>query len=61
MFKSVMDDVWAFDAEWVPDPVAGRLVPGLPHDMPDREVILQSICACSQGDRICPESCSGPS
>lgn len=39
MFKSVKHDVWAFDAEWVPDPDAGRLLYDLPADMPDSEVI----------------------
>ncbi len=39
MFKSVMQNVWAFDAEWVPDPDAGRLLYDLPNDMPDREVV----------------------
>lgn len=41
MFKSVMNHVWAFDAEWVPDPDAGRLLYDLPADMPDREVVLE--------------------
>ena len=39
MFKSVMNHVWAFDAEWVPDPDAGRLLYDLPPDMPDRDVV----------------------
>lgn len=26
MFKTVQDRVWAFDMEWVPDPLAGRLL-----------------------------------
>lgn len=39
MFKSVADEVWVFDAEWVPDPVAGRLLYELPETMPDREVV----------------------
>ena len=39
MFKSVKDDVWAFDAEWVPDPDAGRALYGLPSEAPDREVV----------------------
>ena len=39
MFKSVKDDVWAFDAEWVPDPDAGRALYGLPAEAPDREVV----------------------
>ncbi len=25
MFNTVADEVWAFDAEWIPDPKAGRL------------------------------------
>jgi predicted PolB exonuclease-like 3'-5' exonuclease len=29
MLKSVQDRVWAFDVEWVPDPLAGRLLYGL--------------------------------
>jgi predicted PolB exonuclease-like 3'-5' exonuclease len=39
MFKSVFDKVWAFDCEWVPDPVAGRVLYGLPADLPDRDVL----------------------
>ena len=39
MFKSVFNDVWAFDAEWVPDPKAGRLLYKLSDDLSDREVI----------------------
>jgi len=33
--------VWAFDAEWVPDPVSGRMLYKLPEDMPDNDVIQQ--------------------
>ena len=39
MFKSVKDDLWAFDAEWVPDPDAGRVLYGLPADLSDREAV----------------------
>ena len=39
MFKRVHKKVWVFDAEWVPDPVAGRLLYKLPESMPAREVI----------------------
>lgn len=39
MFKTVANEVWAFDAEWVPDPKAGRLLYGLPPETPDRDVI----------------------
>lgn len=31
--------MWAFDVEWVPDPVAGKVLYDLPADMPDAEVI----------------------
>ena len=41
MFKEVGTKVWAFDAEWVPDPVAGRRLYGLPDDMPDRDVVQE--------------------
>ena len=39
MFKTVNKDVWAFDAEWVPDPEAGRRLYQLPEDTSDSEVI----------------------
>ena len=39
MFKTVGNRVWAFDAEWVPDPVAGRMLYQLPDDMPDEQVL----------------------
>ncbi len=39
MFKSVMDEVWAFDAEWVPDPGTGRALYRLAPDTPAREVV----------------------
>lgn len=39
MFKTVNKDVWVFDAEWVPDPKAGRRLFELPEDTPDVEVI----------------------
>ena len=32
MIKNVMKRVWAFDIEWVPDPVAGRLLYELPEE-----------------------------
>ncbi len=41
MFKSVGDNVWAFDLEWVPDPRAGRRVYNLPPDMPDADVLRE--------------------
>ncbi|MCL1920419.1 MAG: 3'-5' exonuclease [Kiritimatiellaeota bacterium] len=39
MIKSVADEVWAFDCEWVPDILAGRLLYGLPDDVPQSEVL----------------------
>ncbi len=39
MFKQIKGELWAFDAEWVPDPQAGRLLYDLPDDLPDREVM----------------------
>lgn len=39
MFKTVANEVWAFDAEWVPDPNAGRLLYALPQETSDRDVI----------------------
>jgi len=39
MFKTVKDRVWAFDAEWVPDPLAGRMLYKLPADLTDKEVL----------------------
>ncbi|MBF0610941.1 MAG: 3'-5' exonuclease [Magnetococcales bacterium] len=39
MIKSVPGLVWAFDVEWVPDPVAGRILHDLPWDTPDAQVM----------------------
>ena len=39
MFKSVKDQIWCFDCEWVPDPMAGRLLYNLPRDRADGEVL----------------------
>lgn len=41
MIKSVGKKVWAFDVEWVPDPLAGKLLYKLPDDTPDEEVIKE--------------------
>ena len=40
MFKTVRKRVWAFDAEWIPDPVAGRLLYNLPDELPNVEVLM---------------------
>jgi len=39
MFKTVKNRMWAFDAEWIPDPLAGRMLYRLPEDLPDKDVI----------------------
>ncbi|MGA1864021.1 MAG: 3'-5' exonuclease [bacterium] len=39
MFKKVYQKVWVFDAEWVPDPLAGRLLYKLPESMSAFEII----------------------
>lgn len=41
MFKLLHDKVWVFDVEWVPDPLAGRLLHQLPNDVSDAEVIRE--------------------
>jgi len=41
MFKDVKDRVWAFDLEWVPDPLAGRLVYRLAEELSDLEVLQE--------------------
>lgn len=41
MFKTIGKEVWAFDLEWCPDPVAGRVLYSLPEDMPDTEVVAE--------------------
>jgi len=38
MFKTIKSRVWAFDAEWIPDPLAGQMLYKLPQDMPSKEV-----------------------
>jgi len=39
MFKTVKNRVWAFDAEWIPDPLAGQMLYKLPAETPDKEVM----------------------
>lgn len=41
MFKTIHPLVWAFDAEWAPDPQAGRIMYHLPDDMSDPEVMVE--------------------
>ncbi len=41
MLPQIRETVWAFDCEWVPDPAAGRLLYGLPDDLPDAAVMAE--------------------
>ena len=41
MIREVADRVWAFDLEWVPDPLAGRVLYDLPDSLPDAEVLRE--------------------
>lgn len=41
MFKLVADELWAFDAEWVPDPVSGRLAYGCDAALSDADVVSE--------------------
>jgi len=43
MIKDVKPRVWAFDLEWVPDPLAGRLVYSLPDDLTDPAEIMREM------------------
>lgn len=39
MIKSIADEVWAFDCEWVPDLQAGRILYKQPDDISSKEVL----------------------
>lgn len=41
MIKHVANRVWAFDAEWIPDPLAGRLLYDIPDSVTDLGEIMQ--------------------
>jgi predicted PolB exonuclease-like 3'-5' exonuclease len=41
MIKNVMKRVWAFDIEWIPDPVAGRVLYDIPDDVTDAAEIMK--------------------
>jgi len=40
MIKNVKHRVWAFDLEWVPDPVAGRLLYDVPDEITDQADVM---------------------
>ncbi len=39
MMRTIFNRVWAFDAEWAPDPVSGRMLYHLPEEMADADVM----------------------
>ncbi|HTO08323.1 MAG TPA: 3'-5' exonuclease [Myxococcota bacterium] len=41
MIREVAERVWAFDLEWVPDPLAGRVLYDLPDSLPDADVLRE--------------------
>ena len=41
MIKTVKDRVWAFDLEWVPDPLAGRLLHEIPASVESPREIME--------------------
>ena len=41
MIKNVFHRVWAFDIEWIPDPVAGRLLYDVPDEVTDPAEIMK--------------------
>ncbi len=43
MIKDVKPLVWAFDAEWVPDPLAGHLVYGVPQEVESSEEVMRHM------------------
>jgi predicted PolB exonuclease-like 3'-5' exonuclease len=43
VIKSVKERVWAFDLEWVPDPLAGRLVHDLPASIESPSEIIEAM------------------
>ena len=43
VLKNIKSRVWAFDAEWVPDPLAGRLVYDLPDPAGSPETVMQRM------------------
>ena len=45
MLKNVKHRVWAFDLEWVPDPLAGRLVYSLPEELTDPAEVMAEMWA----------------
>ena len=41
VFRTVENRVWAFDVEWVPDPLAGRLLYDIPESVSSAEEVLE--------------------
>ncbi len=45
MIKGVRDRVWAFDVEWIPDPLAGQLLHEIPDSVRDPKEIMHRMWA----------------
>ncbi|MBL7976805.1 MAG: hypothetical protein JNN12_00590 [Bacteroidetes Order II. Incertae sedis bacterium] len=54
MIKFIADELWAFDAEWIPDPVAGRILYKLPAAMSDGEVMQHMWRQASKSRSLIP-------
>jgi hypothetical protein len=64
MFKSVHDRVWAFDAEWVPDPKTGSAVYDLPPSMDEAAILEENVAERSRPrpylKTVLCDSCQSP-
>ncbi len=49
MIKSVKERVWAFDLEWIPDPLAGRLLHGVPPETESPREIMEVMWRAGGG------------
>lgn len=43
MIKNIQKQVWAFDAEWIPDPFAGRLLYDIPESISEPEEVMREM------------------
>ena len=41
MIRDVKDRVWAFDCEWIPDPLSGRLLYEIPDSVTSPREIME--------------------
>ncbi len=43
MIKNIQKQVWAFDAEWIPDPFAGRVLYDIPESISEPEEVMREM------------------